>query len=85
MDNQEALDKATEYLKSDSDERIKNNAMRHQYRMLSEEEKQFMVAIKDKGLEFAELIENMPKSREASLAITKIEEAVMWAVKSITK
>lgn len=83
-DNQEALDKATEYLKSDSDERIKNNTMRHQYRVLSDEEKQFMIAIKDKGLEFLTLIEGV-QSREMSIARTKIEEAVMWAVKSLTK
>lgn len=83
-DNQEALNKATEYLKSDSDERIKNNTMRHQYRVLSDEEKQFMIAIKDKGLEFLTLIEGV-QSREMSIARTKIEEAVMWAVKDITK
>lgn len=84
-ETQESLNKAVEYLKSDSDERIKNNTMRHQYKILNEEEKAQMLAIKDKGLEFLNLIETMPASREMSLAKTKIEEAVMWAVKSITK
>jgi len=43
-----------------------------------------MVAIKDKGLEFHELVSGIGNSREISIAKTKIEEAVMWAVKHIT-
>lgn len=84
-DNQDALDKATEYLKSDSDERTKNNTMRHQYRVLSEEEKSQMLAIKDMGTQFVGYCDGIGQSRELSLAKTKIEEAVMWAVKSLTK
>lgn len=38
------------------------------------------------GKRFAELIHNAcPKSREKSLAMTKIEEAVMWANASIAR
>lgn len=84
-DNQDALNKATEYLKSDSDERTKNNTMRHQYRVLSEEEKSQMLAIKDMGAQFVDYCDGIGQSRELSLAKTKIEEAVMWAVKSLTK
>lgn len=69
---------------STSDERTVNNVMRHEYRVLSDGEKAFMQAIKDKGQEFYNLIHG-PQSRELSLAKTKIEEAVMWAVKHITK
>lgn len=69
---------------STSDERTVNNTMRHQYRVLSDAEKANMAAIKDKGLEFHALVNGMGKSREISLASTKIEEAVMWAVKHIT-
>ena len=83
-DNQEALDKATEYLKSDSNERVKNNTMRHQYRVLSETEKKQMMEIKDNGIVFLDAIERLGSKREYSLAKTKIEEAVMWAVKGIT-
>lgn len=43
-----------------------------------------MAAIKDKGLEFHSLVSGMGKSREISLALTKIEEAVMWGVKHLT-
>lgn len=71
---------------SASDERTVNNTMRHQYRVLDDDEKVAMEAIKDKGLEFYDLVNALPggPSREISLAKTKIEEAVMWAVKHIT-
>lgn len=71
-------------VESTSDERTVNNTMRHQYRVLSDAEKANMAAIKDKGLEFLELVSGIGNSRETSLAKTKIEEAVMWAVKHIT-
>jgi hypothetical protein len=70
---------------SESDERTVNNAVRHQYRVLSEEEKAGMVRLKDIGLNFLHSIDDIvPKGREASLAKTKVEEAVMWAVKGLT-
>jgi hypothetical protein len=75
----------SEHVSSTSDDRIANNTMRHQYRVLSSIEKEVMVKIKDDGLAFLELIDTMvPKGREASLAKTKIEEAVIWAVKGLT-
>jgi len=67
------------------DEWTTNNVMRHEYRVLSDKEKQLMKGIKDAGLEFHNLIDTVGDSRELSLAKTKIEEAVMWAVKHITK
>lgn len=70
---------------STSDERTSNNTMRHQYRTLSDIEKRQMTQIKDIGEVFLKLIDNMGNSREYSLAKTKIEEAVMWAVKGLTK
>lgn len=70
---------------STSDDRTANNAVRHQYRQLSEEEKQTMLALKDKGAEFLQLVDKGGASRELSIAKTKIEEAVMWAVKHITR
>lgn len=72
------------HVDSASDERTVNNVMRHAYRVLSDAEKAQMQAIKDKGLEFHSLVEGVGASRELSLAKTKIEEAVMWAVKHIT-
>jgi hypothetical protein len=70
---------------STSDARTVNNVMRHAYRVLSDEEKAQMQAIKDKGLELHNLLESVGQSRELSLAKTKTEEAVMWAVKHITR
>jgi hypothetical protein len=70
---------------SESDERTVNNDVRHQYRVLNEMEKGAMLWIKDNALTMMEFIdEHVPKGREASLAKTKLEEAVMWAVKGIT-
>lgn len=70
---------------STSDERTVNNVMRHAYRVLSDGEKSEMQAIKDRGLEFHDLLTSIGNSREISIAKTKIEESVMWAVKHITR
>ena len=69
---------------STSDERTKNNVMRHEYRVLSDDEKVQMKTIKDMGLALHDYIGSLGQSRELSLAKTKAEEAVMWAVKHIT-
>ena len=73
-----------ETVDSASDARTINNTMRHQYKVLSDAEKVQMVTIKDMGLQFHEYCQSLGKSRELSLAQTKIEEAVMWAVKHVT-
>lgn len=74
----------TDQVSSTGDDRVVNNTMRHAYGVLSDAEKAQMQAIKDKGLELHALIEGIGQSRELSLAKTKTEEAVMWAVKHIT-
>lgn len=73
-----------ETVDSTSDDRTVNNVMRHAYRVLSDEEKGQMQRIKDEGLNFHDLLTSIGSSREISLAKTKIEEAVMWAVKHVT-
>ena len=70
---------------ADGDDRTANNAVRHQYRVLTEPEKAQMVAIKDAGAAFLGLCDQTGLSRELSLAKTNIEQAVMWAVKHITR
>lgn len=70
---------------STGDERTKNNVMRHEYRVLDDKEKQQMKAMKDEGLSFIQFCDMLGQSRELSLAKTKMEEAVFWAVKHITK
>ena len=72
------------HVDSTSDERTVNNIMRHQYRVLSDAEKSNMLTIKDHGLALHNFVAGLGNSREISLAKTKIEEAVMWAVKHIT-
>ena len=69
---------------STSDERTVNNVMRHGYRVLTDAEKVAMQNIKDEGLTFWGLVDGLGQSRELSVAKTKIEEAVMWAVKHLT-
>lgn len=73
------------FMNSGDDGRVVNNVVRHEYRVLTDFEKEQMKAIKDMGLEFITYInDNLTASRETSLAKTKVEEAVMWAVKHIT-
>ena len=75
----------SDFVDSKGDDRVVNNVMRHEYRVLTDAEKSLMQAIKDKGLEMHNLIESIGQSRELALAKTKTEEAVMWAVKHLTR
>jgi len=61
------------------------NIMRHASRELSDHEHDTINLVKDQGLAFWMILNGMESSRELSLAKTKIEEAVMWAVKHITR
>lgn len=85
--------KALESIASESDARTVNstdaagNVMRHAYRVLSDGEKQAMVDVKDAGLALWNRIHALEAagSRELSIAKTKTEEAVMWAIKHLTR
>ena len=72
------------HVDSASDDRTANNAVRHKYRVLSDEEKQQMVDLKDLGAAFLAKCDEIGQSREMSLAKTNAEQAVMWAVKHVT-
>lgn len=67
------------------------NVFRKVYRPLNDAEQLHLNALKDKAQELYELLEKDPNgsavraSREISLAKTKLEELVMWAVKDITR
>ena len=67
-----------------TDDAISGNVMRHKYRVLSIEEQHHMRMVKDLGATFYDFVDKIGNTRELSLAKTKIEEAVMWAVKHIT-
>jgi hypothetical protein len=66
------------------DNRVVNNVMRHEYRVLTDLEKQQMQDVKDAGFRLHAILGNIGDSRELRLAKTRIEEAIMWAVKHIT-
>jgi len=70
---------------STDDKRTVNNVVRHEYRVLSEDEKAQMKRLKDLGLTFIEACDEIGSSRELSLAKTNAEQAVMWAVKHVTR
>lgn len=73
---------------STQDKRAQVGPIRHVYRVLSDVEKQQVEAVKDQGQAFLDLIGEIEgidgRSRELSIARTKIEEAVMWSVKHVT-
>lgn len=70
---------------STSDYRVTNNTVQHTYRVLTDSEKKDMLDLKDYGQAFIDKCNSLGTSREISLAITNAEQAVMWAVKHVTK
>lgn len=75
----------SETFDSTDDKRVEQNLFRHKYRQLTEDEKMHMEAIKDMALALHMFMKDIGDSREMSLAKTKLEESVMWAVKHITR
>jgi hypothetical protein len=74
-----------EMVDSTSDARTVNNVMRHEYRVLTDDEKSQMKWLKDLGLAFVDACNVIGDSRELALAKTNAEQAVMWAVKHVTR
>ena len=72
-------------ISSESDNRTVNNVVRHEYRVLTAEEKQDMLDLKDLGAAFIAKCNRIGASRELSLAVTNAQQAVMWAVNHVTK
>lgn len=70
---------------SSSDERTVNNTFRSKYRVLNDEEKALMDEVKDAATVLESFIEKIGPMRETSIAKTKLEEAIMWAIKGLTK
>jgi hypothetical protein len=60
------------------------NRFRRQYRVLSTAERERVELIKDQAAALCSTIESLPESREREIAITKLEESVMFAVKAQT-
>lgn len=67
-----------------SNERIPVSRFRPQYRALSDEEKALHDEIKNKAVELEQLYAKVCGGRYNSLALTSLEESVMWIVKELT-
>ena len=57
---------------------------RPRYRALTDDEKALHDALKSKAAELEELYERVKPGRYRSLAMTSLEESVMWVVKELT-
>lgn len=57
---------------------------RPKYRELSPEEKTAITNIKERATDLGFVLNLLPPSRVTALAKTRLEEAVMWAVKGVT-
>ena len=62
-----------------------SDVFRKQYRELSSLEEDTLAMIKDRAESLHDSLEVLGQGREISLAKTKLEECVMWAVKHLTK
>jgi ribonucleotide reductase beta subunit family protein with ferritin-like domain len=67
-----------------SDETHPVSRFRPTYRALSDEEKRLHDLIKEQAAVLESLVSDVGPSRETSLALTKLEECVMWAIKALT-
>ncbi len=63
---------------------IKLSRFRPKYRSLSEDEKALHDAIKAKAVEMEALFDQVPDGRYKELAMTDLEESVMFIVKQLT-
>lgn len=66
------------------DETVKPSRFRPVYRALSEDEVALHNEIKAKAAELETLFEKVKPGRYNSLAITALEQSVMWVVKELT-
>ncbi|ACL61261.1 DUF7681 family protein [Methylobacterium nodulans] len=80
-------------VESTSDKRTANNGVRHQSRLLTEDEKALVTRIKDAGATFIQLIHEIAEvppsvekldDRDLELTRTHVEDAVMRAVRAVT-
>lgn len=67
-----------------ADTAIPVSRFRPKYRALTDDEKALHDALKDKAGELETLFAKVKPGRYNSLAITSLEQAVMWIVKELT-
>lgn len=58
--------------------------MRQHYKELSAQEVGRIAAVKEHGTHMYRYLDTLGNSRELSIAKTRLEESVMWAVKHLT-
>jgi hypothetical protein len=63
---------------------MNDDYFRISYRVLSEIERDAITNIKSDANILARTISQLPQNREMALAMTRLEEAVMWATKGLT-
>lgn len=67
-----------------ADAAIPVSRFRPKYRALTDEEKSLHDALKDKAAELEALYAKVKPGRYNALAITSLEQSVMWIVKELT-
>lgn len=67
-----------------ADTAIAVSRFRPKYRALTDDEKALHDALKDKAAELESLFGKVKSGRYNSLAITSLEQSVMWIVKELT-
>lgn len=67
-----------------ADTAIAVSRFRPKYRALTDDEKALHDALKDKAAELETLFGQVKQGRYHSLAITSLEQSVMWIVKELT-
>jgi len=70
--------------KRQADTNIPVSRFRPRYRALTDDEKALHDAIKDKATELEALFEKVCPGRYRSIALTSLEESVMWVIKELT-
>lgn len=64
---------------------MSEDVFRKKYVELTFEQSELIRLVKERSQDLQLIIDSIGRSRETALAITKLEECVMWAVKSITE
>lgn len=67
-----------------TDTQMKPSRFRPRYRALTDEEKKLHDEIKNKAVELEQLFEKIKPGRYNALALTSLEQSIMWAVKELT-
>lgn len=67
-----------------ADTAISVSRFRPRYRALTDDEKALHDAIKSKADELEQLFQKVKPGRYNSLAVTSLEQSVMWVVKELT-